>query len=534
MNAQEFLLKVKAAYENFRNSIPTENVAVVANEENNGDVIEKESNMDETLQVQECGTPSAAAEPTQLEAEAAKDKEPQMPEAKKEDKPEDKKEEGKEEKKEDKGLDVEKKPESDKKKEIKESDFKKAEDLIKKVLKNEEAEAAAGEEESEDIKDLKEAAKALGMKVEDKKEEAPELGAPADLPMPEVPEMPKEIDTKVEVDEEKPEGDFNPFASLTATFQKKATVADSVWLIKNASDNSDYLSFNVKAAFGAGIDKDSARSAYAQSDEFGKAVIAALINEKVSSAVGAKAAVLGVVAHYNPSYASAKQYADFPAANPGANGAKVEEETDKNLVSAKEVKASATAPIAKKAADEAAKTESLATDATILPDAVKVSEDENTKQDKSAVAYQGPKIPAEGDRKVIASMEETIKKQADEINALKLQAAINEKTAKVKEAVNLMVRAGLIKSNEQVRIAALKEGLSIEAAAAKGMAASIETQSKNLFGMNTPQLDSYIKSLAELAPRAKAVQASTNQPLTVKASVAETEEQRLAKLLGWD
>ena len=530
MNAQEFLLKVKAAYENFKNSIPSENVAVVANEENTGDEIKKESNMDE-IKEEACGTPApAAAEEPTMEATAAKDKEPQdaKPEVKDEDKKEDKKDEGKEE------QDDAKKDEPSKKKEIDENKFKDAEGKLNKVLANEQKEAAGGEEESEDIKNLKDAMKALGMKVEEKKPEG-DFGAPADIPAAPVMEETKveEVADIPEVADDADKG-FNPFASLVATFHKKATVADSVWMIKNASDNSDYLSFNVKAAFGAGIDKDAVRAEYAQSEAFGKAVVAALINEKVSSAVGAKAAVLGVVAHYNPSYPSSKEFADFPAANPGASGAKVEVETDKNLPSAKEAKAAAEAPIAKTAAEEGAKSEALATDATILPDAVKVSEDVNTKQDKSAVAYQGPKIQAEGDRKVIASMEEQIKKQAEEINALKLQAAINEKTAKVKEAVNLMVRAGLIKSNEQVRIAALKEGLSIEAAAAKGMAASIETQSKNLFGMNSLQLDSYIKSLAELAPRAKAVQASSNQPLNVKSSGVETEEERLAKLFGWE
>ena len=573
----DFINAVTAAYNDFQDNPTSENVAVNANEENTVGIQKKESNMEE-IKEQACGASDVTAA-EEITIDAAKEDKATEPKA---DKPEDKKEEDKAEGKDEK---KDEKPEgdkpfgedkSDKKKEIKEVDFKAAEDLLKKVIEHEEAEANQGEDESEDIKNLKEAAKKLGMKVETK----PEADKPVDEPAPVelgLPNEPVEPAAELPVEPEVPAMDI-PGASLVATFEKKATIADSVWMIKNASDNSDFLSFNVKAAFGADIDNDEVRSAYATSENFGKDVVAALINEKVASAIGAKAAVLGVVAHYNPAHASAHKYADFPVANPGAAGAKVETETDKNLVTVgKEAKASEEAPltttakakdekkdddkkckkcgkekcvckeekdvkkkadeevaIEKTAAAEGVATEALGTDASILPDAVKVAEDENTKQDKSAVAYQGPKLVAESDKKVIASMEETIKKQASEINELKLQASINEKVAKVKQAVNLMVRAGLLKGDEQVRIAALKEGLSIEAASAKGMAASIDAQSKNLFGMNTPQLDSYIKSLAALTPSTKSVQASSMQPLNVKASAVETETERLAKILGWD
>lgn len=512
-----FLNKIASIIETINESLPqkTESVAVTANEEL-GD-LKKENEMEDIIKKEEgCAPTAPKAEDASLdlEAVAAKDKaEDEEKPAKEEDKKEEKAEEPKEEKPADK-------PEA--KKEIKEEDFKKAEDLLKKVLENEKAEADKGEDESEDIKNLEEAMKALGIKVaKEEKEEAP-AGVPT-LPEPALP-VGDELPAAEPAAEEKEE-ELNPFASLVATLNKKATIADSVWLIKNASDNSDYLSFSVKAAFGDNIDNDKARSAYAVSEDFGKAVIAALINEKVASATGAKAAVLGVVAHYTPSYPGVNEYKDQEAANPGKSGTKVEVEDDKNLP---KVEAAAKPALAKTAAEECCAKD------TFLEGADKRTEKVNTKVEESATPKASEQIPTDSDRKLIASYEEQLKKQAAEIQTLKLEAAVKEKAAKVKEAINLMVRAGMIKANEQVRVAALRDGLSVEAANAKAMAASIDNQSKNLFGMNTPQLDSYMKSLAELSPRATTVQASSMSPLTVKASAMETEEERLRKILGWE
>lgn len=523
-SAEDFLKKVVASVTNLKATLPQnkETVAVTANEA--GEVIKKESTMDE-LKKEECGT-AAAEEPT-LEAKAAEDKpaEENPFAADSADKKEDKKEdEGKEEGKgEDKKED---KPAEEKKKEIKESDFKKAEGLLNKVLENEMAEATEGEDESEDIKNIKEAMKALGAEIKAKEEEPVKAEeAPVDelAPLPEeLPEAP----VKEEVTEKE---EINPFASLTATLQRKATIADSVWMIKQAKDNSDYLSFSVKAAFGNNIDNDAARSAYATSPEFGKAVIAALINEKVASATGAKAAVLGVVAHYTPSYPGANEFQDNKESAHAKASDKGETETDKNLPKVEKT-AAAKETLSVKAAEEG---KECGKD-TFLPGADNRPVKENKDTEESATPHATEQIPLEGDRKLIASYKEQLEKQASEIQSLKLEAAIKEKTAKVKECVTMMCRAGLIKANEQVRIAALKDGLSIEAANAKAMAASIDSQSKNLFGMNTPQLDSYMKSLAELAPRAKTVTASSNTPLTVKASETESEIERLSKILGWD
>lgn len=512
ITADELINKVASIVADLEDSLPQtmESVAVTANEDLGE--ITKESNMEETLKEQACGTAPKAEEAPELEAVAATEK-AEEPKAEEEKEP---KAEEKEEKAEDK------KPEGEeKKKEIKESDFKKAEEALKAVLEREKAEAAGGEDEAEDIKKLKEAMDALGMK-------APEAEAPvapeapvADVPAPEAPVVEESVE------------EIAPFASLVASLDKKATVGDSVWMIKNAADNSDYLSFNIKAAFGENIDNDKARSAYATSEEFGKAVVAALINEKVKSATGARAAVLGVVAHYTPSYPGVNEYPDQEAANPGKSGTKVPAEDDKNIPAVKEAKAEEAAALTVTAAEGTEAGACVEKD-TYLPGADKRTVKENKKPEESATPHATEQIPSDTDRKLVASYEETIRKQADEIQALKLEAAIKEKAAKVKEAVNLMARAGMIKANEQVRIAALKDGLSVEAANAKAMAASIDTQSKNLFGMNTPQLDAYIKSLAELSPRVQTVQASSMSPLNVKASAMETEEERLSKILGWD
>ena len=530
-SADDVLKKVIASFENLEASLPqeTENVSVVANGDS-GEV-NKENNMDE-IKKEECGTaPVTAVENSEMETTAAEDNKG-VEDKKDEDKKDEGKEAAKEEGKDEGGKKEEAKEEkSDKEKSIPEADFKAAESALKKVLEHELAEANMGEEESEDIKALKEAMGKLGMKAPEAPKEDPAMPeapvaeeAPAAIEAPAVPEAPAA--------EEAP---INPFASLVAKLDKKATIADSVWMIKNASDNSDYLTFSVKAAFGQNIDKDAARSAYAVSDEFGKAVVAALINEKVASATGAKAAVLGVVAHYTPSYAGVNAYPDLKAANPGEAGEEVPTETDKNIPGTQK-KAAEAATMTVTAAEEAGTDNGkIGSDAALLPGADKRTEKVNTKPEMSTTPHATEKIPAENDRSIVASYEAKLKKLAEENNALKLEAAIKDKTAKVKEVINLMVRAGMIKPNEQVRIAALKDGLSVEAANAKAMASSIDNQSKNLFGMNTPQLDSYMKSLAELSPRAKTVTASTSaDALSVKASAPETAEERLARILNWN
>lgn len=521
-SADAFFTAVAESMSNLEASLPqqTENIAVTANEDSGED---KENKMEELEKEGQGCASTAATEPENVEVTAAKeeDKPAEEPKAKEEDKKEDDKAADKKDGEEKK----DEKKEEGKAEEVKVSkqDFKHAEDLLNKVLANEQAEAAGGEEESEDIKNLKEALKLLGAEV---KEPKPEEGL-GEATMPEVPAAEPVMEETVE------EETINPFASLTATLDKKATAADSIWMIKTAKDNSDYLTFSVKAAFGENIDKNPVMKKYAMSEEFGKAVIAALINEKVASATGAKAAVLGVVAHYSPAWPSASEFKDFEAANPGKSGTKVPAEDDKNIpsVEGKKAKAAAEAPLTKTAAEG---TEKVATDAVLFPTPT-VTEKVNTKLEQSATPHATTQVPAESDRKLVASYEAQIQKQAAEIQALKLEASIKEKAAKVKEAVNLMARAGLIKANQEVRVAALKDGLSIEAANAKAMAASIDTQSKNLFGMNTPQLDAYIRSLAELSPRGTKVQASDSMsPLTVKASAPESEEERLSKLLGWN
>lgn len=495
--------------------------------------IVKENSMDE-LNTTACGdTPVAAEEETavkaSLESEAAKEEKPESenPFAKS-DKKEDKEEE---DTAEGKGEGEDKKDEKDeKKKEIVEKDYKEAEKLLNNVLSHEIEEKGMGEEGEEgDVADLKKAIGLLGMKVEEKKEEP----IPGGDVLPEesaLPEVGAEGlgDEPADEPADKPADKMNPFtASLVASFEKKATIADSIWHVRTA-DNADYLTFAVKAAFGNNIDNDATRSSYATSEEFGKAVVASLLKNKVASQTAAAAAVLSVVAHYTPSHEGVKKFVDNKESTHAKASGEGDTLTDKNLVGAKEVKASVEAPITKKA-----EAESCASD-TFLPGADSRSEKEGNNQDKSVTPHATATIPTETDKKVIASYEERLKKAAEEIQSLKLEAAIKEKSAKVQEAVSMMVRAGLIKANEQVRVAALKDGLSIEAANAKAMAASIDAQSKNLFGMNTPQLESYMQSLASLSPRTQVVASKNNDALTVKASFAETEVERLSKLLGWE
>ena len=467
-----------------------------------------------------------AEAPIEAEAEvAAEAKKEDEPKAEEEKPAEEKAEEPKEDKPADTGVELKKDVKDEPKKEIKDADFKKAEGLLNKVLKNELAEAGEGEEESEDIKNIKEALSALGMK-EEKPEGALESAEDGqEFPFAADPIACGACGTEAAAPV------AAPVASYTARFQKKATLGESTWIIKNASTNEDFVSFDVKAAFGKDIDKDEIRAKYASSKEFGRAVMASLIENKVASALGVQAAVLQVVAHYTPCYPSAAMFkANTKSSFPKASGAG-DTANDATLLPAKV--AAQEAGLEKTAAETA----SLPGDGKLLPGAEKRSEKVNTKVEESATPANSTKVESETDKKLIASYESKLKALAEENNKLKIEAQLQEKTAIAKECITLMVKAGLLRANEQVRIAALKDGLSIEAANAKAIAASINEQTKCLLGMPTAQLNAYKQSIAHLQP-AVAKTASVDLPvMNVKASVADSakaEEERILSILEWD
>ena len=557
-------------------STQTENVAVNAEELVSGLKV-KENTMEE-LETQSTATApiqeTADEANTNLEANAATDKKPEgdapkadeapkAPEAPKDDQPADKKpgEEGKGQ-----GKDMK---------------------AVKDALKDIEANC----QEPVCIENVKKIREALGIK-----DEAPAapvadpLGAPAPaMPAPAPLGAPAAADAPLAAEECGTACAASPVANLVATFKKEASVANSTWMIKNASDNSDFGSFTVAAAFGANIDSDEVRSQYATSEEFGKAVVAALQERDVKTAEAFQNAILTVSAHYNPGYPSqvkSNKPSSHPKAQGGLEGTDDNDKKDMPYVTggAKEATAAVEAPIAKeakaedkkcekcgkepceckkeekKAAADAALTKEAAMgegagveakpgedgkvlfDGKILPGADKRTVVEHSNMEESGHPKASNPGPVEKDTAFkMASLEEKLAKQASEIEALKAKnneltvaAALKEKTAKVKECVALMCNKGFIKADEDVRVAALKDGLSLEASNGKAMASAIEKQAKNLYAMSTPQLDAYMSSLKGIqAPMTTS--ASVQGPLTIKASAqAATEEDRLAKILGWD
>jgi hypothetical protein len=500
----------------------------VPHEDKKNSAIPKETKM-EDIEKKECGTAAS------LETEAAK------PENKKEEtenpineesKPEDKKELDSSDKK-----DV--KPEiGGKKVEIEESKIKEVEDLLKKVLKNEKSEEALGEDEKADIQDLEKIQELLGFSKKDEqvgKTDKLEEGA-GDFPLADIPSPAESAEKKpAEVAEKEL---FAP-AAYVASLVKKANIGESLWVIKHANTDEEVCSFSIKAAFGAGIEKDTVRSEFATSADFGKAVVASFIENKVQSALGAQAAVFQVVAHYTPSWpAASKEFNQQTQSEHAKAKGEGDVTTDKNLPKeGTEAKAAVEVPLVKTAGAEGEGTDGkVRSDAVIFP-AQSKTEKTNTKEDKSITPHSSEQIPVETDSVVkFAEMEQKLQKIAEENTRLKIEAQLTEKKAVVKECITAMVNKGLLRPNESVRIAALKEGLSLEAAVAKAMAASINEQSKNLLGMNTNQLQSYKKSIAEIKSGVVA-KAATDSPLYVKASSADinkAEEDRLLALFGWD
>lgn len=339
---------------------------------------------------------------------------------------------------------------------------------------------------------------------------------------------------------------YSPYANLVATLEKQASIGDSRWLIRDAKANQDFASFTIKAAFGDHIDQDEERSAYATSEEFGKAVVASMAANKVHDVMSTTAAVLQVVAHYSPKWAGVEKFKDIkPSTHAKASG-EGDVTTDKNLISeGKEAKAATNETLAKKAeynVPGVTDNGEIPADSLLLDGADKRSEKVNNNLEESAHAKNATKVESETDRKIMASYEAQIKRQASEneallkqIETLKTEAAIKEKSAKVKECVALMCNKGFIKADENVRVASLKEGLSLEAANGRAMAASIDKQAKYLFGMNSTQLDAYMNSLKGVSTPVMTTSASATQALNIKASAtAENETDRLLKLFGWD
>ena len=454
------------------------------------------------------------------------------------DKKEDKKEEKSEDKKEDKKEEKSDKPED-------KSLDKSQKDALEGAF---DAMKTCGDPACKEAMDtLKSAFPFLGK--EDKKED--KLGGDLGSDIPgigeDLPELGDAKDAEPAGDLGGP-ADIKPFAGLVATLKKQASVGDSVWVITDPKTNEEFASFNIKAAFGEHINTDKARAAYATSQKFGRDVIASLVANKAHDVMSATAAVLQVAAHYSPEWAGAKAYKDNPESSHAKASGEGDVTTDKNLISeGKEAKAAAKASLTKKASEYnvpgVTDNGEIPADSLLLDGADKRSEKVSNNTEESAHAKNSTKVEEETDRKLVASYEAQIKRQASEnaalakqIETLKTEAAIKEKSAKVKECVALMCNKGFIKADENVRVASLKEGLSIEAANGRAMAASIDKQAKYLFGMNSTQLDAYMNSLKGVSTPAFTSTASAGQSaLTIKASAtSENETDRLLKLFGWD
>lgn len=523
----------------------TENVAVNAEEEVQITSEAEEKNMDQIQETAEAAaTPETAAKEAVAEVEQTATVETEGAQAPAEDK---KPEEGKaEEKPADKSEDKkpEDKPEADKK-----PGEEKKDGQLKPEQKSALEEAVKAVEACQDpackaaLDALKSAFPFLGKEAAPA---APEMAAAAPVPPVAEPAALPVAPAEAPAEELAAEPVNACYANLVATLDKKASIGDSVWMIKDSKSNQEFASFNIKAAFGEHIDQDEARSAYATSEEFGKAVVASLAANKVHDVLSTTAAVLQVVAHYSPTWSGVQKFKDNPKSAHAKASGEGDVTTDKNLINeGKEAKAAANEAIAKKAeynVPGVTENGEIPSDKLLLEGADNRSEKVSNNTEESAHAKNSTKVEEETDRKLIASYEDTIKKQASEkeallkqIDTLKTEAAIKEKSAKVKECVALMCNKGFIKADEQVRVASLKEGLSIEAANGRAMAASIDKQAKYLFGMNSTQLDAYMNSLKGVSTPAMTTSASSSQALTIKASAnAETETDRLLKLFGWD
>ena len=547
----------------------TENVAVNAEESNDGIQV-KENNMEEELQAAATapidGTPAGN---NNLEANAASDKEPKGEDATKAEEPKGEEPKAPEAPKADK-PEGEKPGEEGKGQDTKKEAAKEAVEAMKACGDPACQAAAAKLEEAFGLKAEAPVAGPMGadkaLPVDPMAAPKDPMGAPAAAPEPALGV------------ENCGDACKAPFANLVATLQRKASIGDSVWMIKNASDNSEFASFNVKAAFGDGLTEEDPRAQYATSEQFGRDVVASMAANNVNDVNSMTIAVLSVAAKYNPGYPS-QLGTNKPSSHAKAQG-KAEHETDKNIMKdqgAKDAKAAVEAPLTttaeEKKDEKCAECGKEKSDCNCKVKEAKAAMGEGSGLEKKPGAdgkvpfyngFEGGQVlPAKehhdteesghakasnkaetGNDKTfkMADYEAALQKKASEndalkkeIEALRIEAALKDKTAKVKECVSLMCNKGFIKADEEVRVASLKDGLSIEASNGRAMAAAIEKQAKYLYAMSTTQLDAYMSSLKGVSAPAITTSASASAPLTIKASAsAQTEEDRLLKVLGWD
>ena len=422
------------------------------------------------------------------EAPAKEEKKDDKKDEKKDDKKEDapKAEEKKDALKEDKKDDKE--PAKEEKKDDKPAEEKKAE--------AEPAQEVVAEPTTEEIP--------VEAKKEEK-EEAKEVESEA-KPAEEVKEVEAAADTKEEEKKEANcEAEVKPtFANVTrVSLLKTANILDSKWVFHLKGTNK-VACLSIKNLLPGVAEK----VAYLTSKEFYNEMMSTLEKHAELN----EGAVKEITANFNE---KVKVDSDEKKSQIAKATNKVKVETD-----------------AKKVSDTASKvTESLTDDGK-----AQKQDKVNSKEDAGAIESASKKAPAETDIKVDAAMESKLKQvtaaleaKEAELNQLKLQQALEAKTAKARNIVSMSIKAGLVKCNEQFRQEELLKQASPVKAKEEAMKRTADAMVKDLLGMSDEELDRQASYLSNFKVEAEVKQL---KPIKIEASYNESNEESIIKALA--
>lgn len=392
----------------------------------------------------------------------------------------------------------------------KEADPKKLEEVLE-FLKSDKKDAPAKEDKKEEKKEDK---------VEDKKEDTPKVEDKKDTPAKEEKKEDKKEEKKAEVSapkeveaeeeptietEAKPTEDVKPtFANVTrVSLLKTANPLDSKWLFHLKGTNK-VACLSIKHLL-PGV---SEKIAYLTSQDFYNEMMSTL--EK--HATFDEGAVKEITANFNQ---KVKVDSDETKSQIAKATNKVKVETD-----------------GKKVSDSSTKVTESLTDCGKAQKQDQV----NSKEDAGAIESASKKAPAETDIKVDASMESKLKEvtaaleaKEAELNQLKLQQALEAKTAKARNIVSMSIKAGLVQCNEQFRQEELLKQSSPVKAKEEAMKRTADAMVKDLLGMSDEELDRQASYLSNFKVEAEVKQL---KPIKIEASYDESNEAKIIEALA--
>lgn len=417
---------------------------------------------------------------------------------------EEKKDDKKDEKKEDKKEDA---PKAEEKKDAPKEDKKDDKEPAKEEKKDDKP-AEEKKAEAEPTQEVVAEPTTEEIPVEAKKEEkeeAKEVESEA-KPAEEVKEVEAAADTKEEEKKEANcEAEVKPtFANVTrVSLLKTANILDSKWVFHLKGTNK-VACLSIKNLLPGVAEK----VAYLTSKEFYNEMMSTLEKHAELN----EGAVKEITANFNE---KVKVDSDEKKSQIAKATNKVKVETD-----------------AKKVSDTASKvTESLTDDGK-----AQKQDKVNSKEDAGAIESASKKAPAETDIKVDAAMESKLKQvtaaleaKEAELNQLKLQQALEAKTAKARNIVSMSIKAGLVKCNEQFRQEELLKQASPVKAKEEAMKRTADAMVKDLLGMSDEELDRQASYLSNFKVEAEVKQL---KPIKIEASYNESNEESIIKALA--